>query len=105
LYFKIADTNLDGDKSIALNFLYGSGKTSFPTPPTIYQANGEPAASVTGGKVYYIYLPNEVLTALAGESDSSLELTVRVTTSIGGNTIGSGEDTIDLRVVDLFSLR
>ena len=103
--FKLGDTNLDADKVITLRFFYdtGGGKREFESG-LIYQANDVAATTLKGGKVYYVYLPDAVLGELGENGVTSVDLTIRATTTIGSME-RYGEDSIELRVIDLFSLR
>ncbi len=117
LYFRIEDTNLDAGKSITVTFAYdaiGDNKGEQMLTPLrinatdancIYKANGAPAPEIQGGKVYIIYLPDEVLEALGQVDVSMVTVKVNVATTIDSVTIYGDGDTIELRKIELYDLR
>ena len=104
IYFRLTDTNLDADKVISLSFAYNSGGEDVAFSPTVYLANGAAATVFNGGKVYCIYLPDEVLEAMNQQNVNAVTVTIHVTTTIDG-VARTGQDSIELRKVDLFQLQ
>jgi hypothetical protein len=104
LYFELSDTNLDKDKQLSVEFSCEGIAGNFEL--TVYKANtnNEVAHSLTGGKVYYVYLTDAILNALGSDEDGSVTLTLYVTTTMS-STQRRGEASVELRRIGLFDLQ
>lgn len=121
LFFRVSDPNLNAEKTIKASLYYsapsisGGSEQGFGEPvkrfdetdEKLYKVDGDSKVDeLTGGLVYYFYIPDEALALLASEDTNKVvKIYIKVQTEIDDTILDPGIASVELRQLGLFTLR
>lgn len=111
-YFEISDPSLQQNKNLYLTFYYtkvdmdgNEGPVQTFTTSVFNADTGDPAATYSGGLVYDIDLPPDVVTAVQGSNTSAVNLYISISAGTPGPINPATDAKIQVRQVGLFALK